>query len=260
MSSIMTLKTYAKRIPFLAPAYRALRRRTPRTSKPAYVFQRQEWQDAADDSAARRARILNILGYTKTSGSSYSAREFPAGYHEITIDGETFAGQRSPQTRLQHLPFDFEGKTLLDIGCNQGGMVFAVQDRLRWAVGLDFDYRMINACNLIRNEKKIENCSFYVFDIDRDPHELIRDLIPESRVDVVFLLAVCMWVDRWRELIRFAAGISDVMVFETNGTDVQQDEQIAFLRQTYRDVTLLAKTSADDPKQKRRQLVIARNG
>jgi len=258
MSVIMMLKAYAKRIPFLAPAYRALRRRPPGASNP-YVFRRQEWPEDASDAEVRRVRILNLLGYTKTSGSSYSAEEYPAGYHEITIDGETFAGQRSPQARLQHLPLEFEGKTLLDIGCNQGGMVFALQDRLKWAVGLDFDYRMINACNLIRDEKRIGNCSFYVFDIDRDPHDLIGDLLPERRVDVVFLLAVCMWVDRWREIIRFAAGISNVMVFETNGTDAQQDEQIAFLRQTYRDVTLLAKTSDDDPKQKRRQLVIARN-
>lgn len=256
MPAITTLKTYAKRIPLLAPAYRALRSLTARAPEPGYVFSRQQ---LPDDTGADRARILNILNYTKTSGSSYSAKDHPAGYHEITIGSETFSGQRSPHARLQHVPLDFNGKTLLDIGCNQGGMVFALHDKIGWGVGLDFDYRMVNACNLIRTAKQIENCSFYVFDIDRDPHDLVLDLLPQKRVDVVFFLAVAMWVEKWREIILFSAGISNLMVFETNGSDVQQEEQIAFLRQTYREVTILAKASEDDAGQKMRQLVIARN-
>jgi len=86
-----------------------------------YAFQREDCPESASPAQVQRSRILNILNYTKTSGSSYSAHKFPAGYHEIKIGDEVFAGQRSPDGRLKHLSVDFSGKTLLDIGCNQGG-------------------------------------------------------------------------------------------------------------------------------------------
>jgi hypothetical protein len=44
------------------------------------------------------------------------------------------------------------------------------------------------------------------------------------------------------------------MLFETNGTDSQQQEQIAYLKKRYRSVAMLSETSEDDPTQKRRKL------
>lgn len=261
MPDITTLKNHARRIPFAVPIYRWMRERVLGPAKPDFIFERLSWPEGSSGVEARRARLLNVLGYTKSSGTTYSAKEYPAGYHQIKINGETFAGQRNPHDRLNQIPYDFRGKSLLDIGCNQGGMVFSLQDKVKWAVGIDFDHRMINSCNLIRSEYGINNTSFYVLDIDEDPHDLILDFLPERSVDVVFLLSVCMWVDKWREIIRFSARISDLMVFEANGTDAQQSEQIAFLQNIYHDLTILAKTSEDDPKQKQRQLVIAqKNG
>lgn len=218
---------------------------------------RKTWMDTAASDEIQRLRILNMLNYTKGSGAQYSAKKFTAGYHEIEIGGEVFAGQRSPKRRLDLVPFDFTDKTVLDIGSNQGGMIFAVGDRIKWAVGVDYDYKMVNASNLIASEMNIKHCNFYVFDIDRDPHDLIFDLLPEQRVDVVFLLSVCMWVDKWREIIRFASSLSDTLLFESNGSDQQQFEQISFLHEVYQQVTMLAKTSEDDPGQKKRQFFIA---
>jgi hypothetical protein len=99
---------------------------------------------------------------------------------------------------------------------------------------------------------------FYVFDIDSDPHGLIRDFLPEPRVDVVFLLSVCMWVERWRDLVDFIAEITDTLVFEANGSPEQQAEQIAYLRRDFSQIELLAARSDDDPSNPRRQLLIAR--
>lgn len=152
----MRLKAYAKQIPLVLPVYRAIMGKQSRAPQ-KYAFQREDCPESASPAQVQRSRILNILNYTKTSGSSYSAHKFPAGYHEIKIGDEVFAGQRSPDGRLKHLSVDFSGKTLLDIGCNQGGMVFALHEKLKWAVGLDYDYRMINACNLIAREKQINN-------------------------------------------------------------------------------------------------------
>ena len=259
MLGSINLKAYAKKIPLVLPVYRAIRGGKHSGAPQKYSFQREDCPENATPAQVQRARILNILNYTKTNGSAYSARKYPAGYHEIKIGDEVFAGQRSPKQRLSLVPIDFSGKTILDIGSNQGGMIFALDDKVKWAVGLDYDYRMVNASNLIAREQGVNNCHFYIFDIDRDPHDLILDVLPEQRVDVVFLLSVCMWVDKWREIIRFAATISNTLLFESNGSDQQQSEQIAYLGEVFQDVRTLAKTSEDDPGQKKRQLLIAHN-
>lgn len=100
---------------------------------------------------------------------------------------------------------------------------------------------------------------FYVFDIDKDPHDLLLDYLDGGRTDVVFLLSVCMWVEKWRDPITFCAGIAARMVFESNGTEAQQAEQIEHLRKTFRDVSLVSGESQDDPGQKKRKLLLAQN-
>ena len=171
----------------------------------------------------------------------------------------TFTGQRDPQQRLAKVPFDFTNKTVLDIGSNQGGMLFAIKDKIRWGVGVDYDYRMVNASNLIAKELDVKNTSFFVFDIDKDPHELLQDFLPEQKVDIVFLLAVCMWVKKWRELIDMCASISENMLFESNGTDEQQREQYDYLQKKFNKVSSLAEQSDDDPLHKGRKLYLASN-
>ncbi|HEX5463639.1 MAG TPA: methyltransferase domain-containing protein [Burkholderiales bacterium] len=211
--------------------------------------------DRSDDAGSRSFRqIHNLLNYTKTSGSYYSALQYPAGYHSIDIDGRRLQGKRDPAQRLERIPIDFSGKTLLDIGCNQGGMLFELDRTIESGVGIDYDPRMINVANRIKAVRGADNLQFYVFDLEKEPLALFEDLIPAPKVDVVFLLAVCMWLKNWRSVISYAAKISDMMVFESNGTESQQAAQIAYLKELYRDVTLLAEHSDDDPKQKKRKL------
>lgn len=219
-----------------------------RPSQP-YSFQRV---DAPNDEQ----RLLNLLNYTKTSGASYSADGYPAGYHSIKIGGRTIRGQRDPVARLASVPIDFAGKSVLDLGSNQGGMLFALSDKLKWGVGVDYDTRMVNAANRIKRVNDVGNLDFYVFDLERERLDLIRDFLPESHVDVCFLLSVCMWIKNWREVIDFTSSISDVILFETNGTPTQQHEQIAYLRSACGVVEVLTEESADDPGQKDRMLIL----
>jgi hypothetical protein len=134
-------------------------------------------------------------------------------------------------------------------------MLFAIDHLVKWGVGIDFDARMVNVANRIRVSRRADNLQFYVFDLEREPLELIEDLLPEPRVDVVFLLAVCAWIRNWREVIDFASRVSHAILFETTGTDEQQSAQQDHLRKRYRTVTLLADASEDDPGQKRRKLL-----
>jgi SAM-dependent methyltransferase len=205
-------------------------------------------------------QVRNLLHYTKSSGSRYSAQRYPAGYHTVEINGRRLQGQRTPSERLKTVPVDFDGRTILDIGCNQGGMLFELSN-VKWAVGVDYDARMINAANRIKSLRKLSNLDFYVLDLEKEPLELIEDFIPEPRVDIVFLLSVCRWIGNWRDVIRYSASISSSMLLETTGPAGYQELQEAYLRKLYRgDVVLLAERSDDDPHNKHRKLFYCRGG
>jgi len=203
---------------------------------------------------------MNLLNYTKKSGVSYSAGQFDSGYHSFDLDGHHFSGQRDPKLRFKDLPISLEGKSVLDIGCNQGGMIHAFSDDLSWGVGVDYDSRMINVANRIRSFKSSKNTDFYVFDLEQEPLDYISDMLPEARVDVVLLLSVCMWIKNWKEVIRYAESISSHMIFETNGSEEQQGSQIAMLQSVYKKVELIHERSEDDASQKLRKLYYCTQG
>lgn len=256
------MKTTIKQTPFLGSlaiylkklsrSAAAGRKASPTTG---YVFERQPVDPLSDPETRSFQQVRNILNYSKTSGSSYSAARYPAGYHTIEINGQYLQGQRNPAKRLEHVPVDFRGKTVLDIGCNQGGMLFQIDGLVKWGVGVDYDARMTNAANRIKALRQCTSLHFYVLDLEKEPLGLIEDFLPESKVDVVFLLSVCMWLRNWREVVEVCAGLSRSMLFETNGTGDQQTAQMEHLRGLYDSVSLLTESSEDDPGQKRRQLL-----
>lgn len=216
--------------------------------------------DAKDDHglSLEVRKLLNMSAYAKGISSPYNAPEFETGYHTLRVDGHQFVGQRDPQQRLDGLPFDFNGKSVLDIGCNQGGMLLALADRIRKGVGVDVDYRLVNVANRVRDYQDLGNLSFYVFDLERDNLELLRSLFDGNSVDIVFLLAVCMWIKNWRDVIDTIRSISPCLLFESNGTDVQQAEQEAYLRDCYAEVVRLRDSSPDDPGHGLRRLFLCR--
>ncbi len=226
--------------------------------KKPFVFERQP-RSSRDASEADLVRVTNVLAYGRTGEASYSGNLYPAGYHTLELNGRSLPGQRNPSWRLDRAPIDFRGKTILDVGCNQGGMLFALHDRIKWGVGIDFDPKLINAANLISRVNGSDRCDFYVFDLENDPLDLIEDFLPEMRVDVVLLLSVCMWIANWRAVINYARGISDAMLFETNGSVEQQRDQEDFLKSSYSRVDLLAAKSEDDPRKKERRLLFCSN-
>ena len=200
-------------------------------------------------------RLLNLLAYTKTSGSAYSAQNYPAGYHTLVLGDRVLAGQRLPSARLDLLPISLEGLSVLDVGCNQGGMLFEAGQRgIRWGVGVDYDSRMINAANKARQYRGVGNLDFFVLDLEKEQLPLLHDFLPGEQVDMVFLLSVCMWIDNWREVIGFCSKLAPYMLFESNGSDEQQNSQEKCLSENFGVVNILQLTSEDDDGQKKRRL------
>jgi len=207
-----------------------------------------------DDKSTRQ--IMNLLNYTKRSVSAYAGTSYEAGYHSFRLNDMCLQGQRDPEQRLAKTGYDFRGKSVLDIGCNQGGMLFPIADIVSHGIGIDYDTRMINVANRIRSVQQSSNLDFYVFDMQLERLEFIRDFLMDDTVDICFLLSVCLWLSNWRDVIEFARDVSNTLLFESNGNARQQDEQIDFLHQTYTNVSMLSETSDDDASRKDRKLLI----
>jgi 2-polyprenyl-3-methyl-5-hydroxy-6-metoxy-1,4-benzoquinol methylase len=201
-------------------------------------------------------KVMNLLSYTRKSGVSYSGGKFNTGYHSFNLKGYEFIGQRNPKLRFRNLPFSLKGLSVLDIGCNQGGMLHAFSDEIAFGVGIDYDGRMINVANKIKSYTKTENLDFYIFNLESENLEYITDFIPTKKVDVILLLSICMWIENWKEVIKFAHDNSEKLIFESNGKPEQQKEQIEFLKNTFQKVDLINEKSDDDPSQKNRKLFV----
>ena len=226
-----------------------------------YVVPVERLDTTKDDKNYDRSikRVMNLLSYTRKSGVSYSGGKFNTGYHSFNIKGYEFAGQRNPKLRFENLPFSLKGFSVLDIGCNQGGMLHAFSDEIKFGVGIDYDARMINAANKIKSYTETNNLDFYIFNLESENLEYINDFLPEEKVDVTFLLSICMWIENWKEVIQFAQNNSEKLIFESNGKPEQQEEQIQFLKSTYKNVDLINEKSDDDSSQKNRKLFVCYN-
>ncbi|HEY2781537.1 MAG TPA: methyltransferase domain-containing protein [Steroidobacteraceae bacterium] len=245
----------SKRVVTSTPVIGALAKNLKHKYSRKYAFSRFDTENCKDADERVFRQIQNVLNFTKTSNSHYSAEQFPAAYHTINVNGRQVSGQRDPGKRLASVPIDFRGKSVLDLGCNQGGMIHQIRALIKWGVGIDYDPRMINAANRIKSVNASDNIGFYIVDLQNDPLDLIADFMPEQKADVCFLLSVCMWLKNWQQVIDFAASKSKTMLFETNGSALQQDQQINYLKTKYSVVNMLSEISDDDPIQKFRKLI-----
>lgn len=203
-------------------------------------------------------KIKNLLQYTTTSDKTYNGSQYEGGYHTLTILGNTIKGQRNPAQRLEGVPYDFNGKTVLDVGSNQGGMLFQIQDKIAQGVGIDFDHRLINVANRIKQSHNYSNLNFYVFDLEKEDFNLIENFA-DKQIDIIFLLSVCMWIKNWKEFCTWCSLNAKSCLFETNGKKYEQAEQVEFLQTIYKTVTLIREKSVDDESQTKRKLYYCEN-
>lgn len=212
---------------------------------------------ASDTEESRE--ILSALAEcvrVSESGYSYSGNAYFAGYHTLNLRGRIFNGQRRAAWRLSKIPLDFAGKNVLDIGCNSGGMLHALADNIALGIGIDRDPKAINAASLVARVNAKANLKFYTFDIEHDAFERIVKLFDGKKIDICMMLSICMWIKNCYEVMRFAAGIADYILIETNGSPLQQKQQENWLREVFQNVNKLDPESLDDYQQTRRSLFL----
>lgn len=225
-----------------------------RSGREPYVFKRLP---LLNGQSMQTQQIMNLLNYTKTSGSIYNGQEFPAGYHTINLPGLMLQGQRNLEERYARIPLDFTGKSVIDMGCNLGGMLFAIADKIKSGTGIDYDSRVINAANKVRSYTRNNHIEFYTFNMEKEDLDLLRDFIPSGKVDVAFLLSVCVYLSNWRDVIDMATKLADSLLFESNGRANQQRQELEYLRSRYLTVNLL---SSDSDDRHARKLYFCANG
>ena len=178
-------------------------------------------------------------------------------YQSFILDETEYKGNRNCNKRINKIKtkIDFQGKNILDIGCNIGNMLFTIKNDINYACGIDFNHRTINGANLIKKYNNIKNLDFYNFDLENDNLELIKCLI--DKVDIVFLLSICMWIQNWKDVIKFIKNNYKVLVIEVNGDN--QKSHINYCKKMFKKVELISEQSDDDPFQKKRKLFICEN-
>jgi hypothetical protein len=166
------------------------------------------------------------------------------GYHSFNLFNINFTGQRNPLQRLTKMRnhYNFKDKTVIDIGCNSGGMLFHLLE-IKQGLGIDFDKNCINACGTIKQNLHVfEHLAFLEQDLDKDD---ITAVFKSLKPDVVLLLSMGSWLKNWRELYELVLEERPVIFLETNN-DKEGIPQLCFFEEKGCQITLVSDKSDDD--------------
>jgi SAM-dependent methyltransferase len=132
------------------------------------------------------------------------------------IDDLQIAGRRTIAERISlYRAEDFDGATVLDLGCNVGQMMYqALKWNAREVVGVE-----VNA-GLARKARRVLKCRVVIGDLDR---RMTWNALP--RCDVVLLLSLVHWVgDPVRLVKRASEKTTKVLYFEGHPKHLVRDD------------------------------------
>lgn len=192
-------------------------------------------------------KLRTLIAANATTEITYAGARYGGCYQTVSVDGETIQGQRSPAQRLAGFRDDLTGKTVLDLGCNQGGMLFEIADRVQWGVGVDHNPGLINVALKTRDIVGAGHLSFFNHDLVKSPLEhLLCFFRSGESVDVVFMFAIARWVRNWAEVLRFLRPHHLALYFEAHGGGKEREQQHQALTEVYDYVDLLYKVEDDN--------------
>lgn len=171
--------------------------------------------------------IHNLL--TNTTNKShyngwFNTDKFTAGYHSHYHHNLHITGQRNCKKRIELISkyINFKDRTVLDLGCNTGGMLFELST-IKKGIGYDYDIDCIKCANYIKNYYNINNLLFGVCDFNRNPLPNINNF------DIILLCSLGSWVYNWRNLYKKCMKSKSVIIFETNN-DKEGKAQLDFFK------------------------------
>lgn len=211
----------------------------PRAQVPLDMLNIQYPKSAIDavETALKSTKALAHYNGWANSRTDY-------GYHSFNLFNLNFTGQRNPLQRLTKMRehYDFKDKTVVDIGCNSGGMLFHLLE-IKQGLGIDFDKNCIAACETIKQNLHVfDHLHFQEHDLDKDDN---ADILQSIRPDVILLLSMGSWVKNWRELYELVLEQRAVIFLETNN-DKEGLPQLCFFEEKGCQITLVSDKSDDD--------------
>lgn len=168
------------------------------------------------------------------------------GYHSFHLQTIDIEGQRNPVRRFEKIKphYDFTGKTVLDLGCNTGGMLFHIPE-IKHGLGIDFDGLCIDSCNVWKSWLFYANqLEFHKMDLNGFD---VRQWCEEKAVkpDIIFLLSLGSWVKDWVKLYTACFEVAPYLLLETNN-DREGAPQLELFRQLGGVITMVSENSDDD--------------
>ena len=197
-------------------------------------------------------RSDKVISYLKFHSDTrhWKNKGYESGYHTLKVGDITLKGQRNSYERLRNVNYDFTNKRVLDLGCNRGGMLFEIQNRIQYGVGIDYNSNLINCCNILKCHDQSHNLNFYTHDLDTMN---ILNLNWYGPFDIVLMLSMSRWIRKWETYVNWIGIHCNACLFETNGSN--QQEQINFLS-NYFNIEIVNNQSLDDKRNKNRKLLL----
>lgn len=224
--------------------------------------------DSQSERAATAARLTEELRAASASFRKKESRHFLSTrdviYCAFSTPGFSVpraAAQRDAARRLEQFgvaPADIRGRRVLDLGCNNGAILFQLSNYQPAAgLGVEYDPDKVDLARRIAAFAGIERLEFRVGDLDRlEAAEL------GAPFDVVLCLAIEAHVQKPERLYRLLAGVTrGTLLFEANASTSPRSVLKELARVGFDGVRHLG-TCDDDivPRNNRRPIFSARMG
>lgn len=194
-------------------------------------------------------KITNLITLT-TSVNHYNGwnnyRQNLNGYHSLNIFNIISTGQRTPITRIKKIInyYDFTDKTVLDLGCNIGGMLLHLPE-IKRGIGIDFDENCINCANYITNILKFNDLYFYKYDLNKFSLQDKMNEFNIKKIDITFILSIGSWATNWKKLYIDCINNSKNILLETNN-DIEGKPQLELFSEYNCKIDIISENSFDD--------------
>ncbi len=196
------------------------------------------------ENSTDKLRLL-LEAWRLGQSSDANAPDAFAAYYSLEVDGHCFPGERPwlPRWTVLSSVTDFEGKNVLELGCNMGLLsTFLLKDKKAAnSVATDVDSGILKAAKLVA--KAYDVAPTFVRQ-DFDSPENWEEILDESKPDVVFALSVLNWVKDKERLLKFLGRYREV-IFE--GHDSVAVETDRFKQVGFKDIKLIAVSERNRP-------------
>jgi SAM-dependent methyltransferase len=166
-----------------------------------------------------------------------SHKKFSYNYTTIRINDEIIEGTRDPLNRLNCLPIDFLNKSVLDLGCNVGGILFAISNKISRGYGYDVNPMAIDTANSIKEKHRLDHLEFFLENLEN------AENIDFPRTDIVFMLSIAVWIPNWKNIIEKLN--PSLLIFEAHGKQDTKSNQVNFLKSKFTKVLLIETPEGD---------------